>query len=391
MFAVGIKRRWWNCFPPMALCVVVGFGCTQNDLPSSAQLNGQADERALMPSSPIFPVKEQGSPQNAAADHPKPSSSVVVSDISFMQADTDGDKVLDAVAICQNTKVCISRGRTNEQIIYSEPAWVGVRILDVQDTDGRDGAEVILQALDSEGNLLCLCVVHDANRSIASYQDGGWKSIAVNVVEDTDGLAGKEIVLLAKDSQGTLHCVCVVHDRNGDIHSYQEWGWFSVKSLWPQDTDGKPGVELVLEIQNAEDNLRCVCVIRDAIQQLTKYSNSSWIDGRVVLLTDTDGQAGYDIVFGYRSSFGSGIDVIHDRDGTMRTYTFRGEVPAIQHVGPSAHHKGNDLCVLVDRDGLLLLAERHEQPVPVETCGQDPHQPSITSAHPTRQPWRPSV
>lgn len=366
----------------MALCVVVGFGCTQNDLPSSAQLNGQADERTLMP---VSPVKEQSSAQDTAADHPKPAMGVVLSDISFMQADTDGDKVLDAVEICHNSKVCILRGRTNEHIVYSEPNWIGVRILDVQDTDGRDGAEVILQALDGEGNLLCLCVVHDANRTIATYQDTGWKSIAVHVVEDTDGLAGKEIVLLAKDPQGALGCVCVIHDRNGDIYSYQDSGWSSVKSLRPEDTDGRPGTELVLEIQNGEDTLHCVCVIHDATQLLTKYSNSSWIDGRVVLLTDTDGHAGNDIVLEYRSSFGSGIDVIHDRDGTVRTYKFRGEPPSIERVGPSPHRQGNDLCVLVEQDELVVLTEHNQAPVPVESCDLRQNQPSTTSTDATGQ------
>lgn len=114
-------------------------------------------------------------------------------------------------------------------------------------------------------------------------------------------------------------------------------------------------------------------------QQLTKYSNSSWIDGRVALLTDTDGQPGVDIVFGYRASFGSGIDVIHDRSGTIRTYSFRGELPSIERVGPSSHHPGNDLCVLIGRDELVLLTERQLDPVAVSSCEQGSSQPSLTS------------
>jgi len=391
MLTGDTNGRWWNCFPPLALWVVAGFGCTQNDLPSSAQLSGQADERALMPASQVFAVKEQGSAQSTAADHPKPSSGVIVSDINFMQADTDGDKALDAVAICQNTKVCISRGRTNEQIIYSEPAWVSVRILDVQDTDGRDGAEVILQAFDGEGLLVCLCVIHDADRSIASYQDTGWKSVTVHAVEDTDGLAGREIVFLAKDPLGALRCLCVIHDRSRDVQSYQDWEWSSVKSLWFEDTDGKSGMEVVLEVQNSVEQLSCICIIHDATQRVMKYSNSSWIDGRIILLTDTNGQTGTEIVIGYRSSFGSGIAVIHDGNETIRTYTFRGELPAIQHVGPSSRHKGNDLCVLVERDELVILADRYEQPVPVETCDQGVHSPSGPSVHKGLQLLRPSV
>ena len=362
----------------LACLLVLSIGaCTENDTPSTLQPNAHATQDFTGAASKPISQKEQGSDQVSRPDERK--SNEQLSGISFMQADTDGDRVLDAVEICRNNKVCIARGRTNEQIVYSEPAWVGVRILDVQDTDGRDGAEVIIQALDSEGNLLCLCVVRDANRSITTYQDGGWKSIVVQVVEDTDGLSGKEIVLLAKDPLGSLRCICIIHDRNGDIHYYHDWEWSSVKSLWPADTDGKPGMELVLEIQNGQDNLQCVCIIHDTTQQFTKYSNSSWIDGQVALLTDTDGQTGVDIVFGYRASFGSGIDVIHDRSGTIRTYPFRGELPSIEHVRPSSHHPGNDLCVLVGRDELVLLTERQLDPVSVSSCEQSPSQPSLTS------------
>lgn len=373
----------------MACSFVLSIGaCTEDNTPSVLQPNAHISQDAAAVASSRT-SNEQDSDEVSQPDERK--STEWLSDISFMHADTDGDKVLDGVELCQDSKVCITRGRTNEQIIYTDPSWARLHILDSQDTDGRDGAEVILQAFDGEGRLVCLCVIHDADRSIAMYQDTGWKSVTVHAIEDTDGLAGKEIVLLANDPQGALRCVCVVNDRNGDIHSYQDWGWSSVKSLWPQDTDGRPGMELVLEIQNGEDNLNCVCVIHDATQQVTKYSNSSWIDGRIVLLTDTDGHAGSDIVFGYRSSLGSGIDVIHDRDGTIRTYPFRGELPSIERVGPSSHHQGNDLCVLVEQDELVLLTERQEEPVPVESCEQRPNQPSTTSTDTTGQRPRSSA
>jgi len=371
----------------IACSLVLSIGaCTEDNTPSVLQPNAHVSQDAAAVTS-RHTWHQQSSGEVSQSDERK--SNEWLSDIGFMRADTDGDKVLDRIALCQDSKVCVTRGRTNEQIIYADPSWARLRILDSQDTDGRDGAEVILQAFNGEGLLVCLCVVHDADRSIASYRDTGWKSVTVHAVEDTDGLAGREIIFLAKDPLGALRCLCVIHDRNRDVQSYQDWEWSSVKSLWFEDTDGKSGMEVVLEVQNSVDQLSCICVIHDATQRVMKYSNSSWIDGRIILLADTNGQTGTEIVIGYRSSFGSGIAVIHDGNETIRTYTFRGELPAIQHVGPSSRHKGNDLCVLVERDELVILADRYEQPVPVETCDQGVHSPSGPSVQIERPP-RPS-
>lgn len=369
-------------FLALTFIILTSVSCTQSDISTEPAQNLREDERlAVNTSSSLIQSKEEQD-KNLPVDKGN-------SDISFMYADTDGDKMLDGIEICQGTNVCITRGRTHEQIIYSHPSWGAVRIIEIQDIDGRAGEEIVLHVSNDEGGFVCLCIVDDANRLIRTYQDG-WRSVLVQIVADTDGLAGKEIVLLAKDARGVLQCLCIIHDRNGEVQSYQDGEWASVTSLWSEDTDGSPGMEIVLEIHNSVDQLYCVCVIHDATQTLMKYANPAWTVGQIILLTDTDGKTGTEIVLGYRSSLGSGIAVIHDDQETIRTYAFRGDLPAIQHVGPSSRHKGNDLCVLVEQNELLILAERYEQPVPVETCDQGFHSPSGATVHKKQQLWRPS-
>lgn len=120
----------------VACSLVLSIGaCTEDHTPSVIQPNAHVSPDAAAEANRRI-LHQQSSDQVSQSDEGK--SKEWLSDIGFMQADTDGDKVLDGIELCQDSKVCITRGRTNEQIIYADPSWARLRILDSQDTDGRD-------------------------------------------------------------------------------------------------------------------------------------------------------------------------------------------------------------------------------------------------------------
>lgn len=345
-------------------------GCSQDSTHSSA--NGVSPVSELSTKTAIQDIKKDESDQiqSSVQELSESARQASLSDISFMQADTDGDGIPDAIGICEETKVCITRGRTNELTVYSHPSWKGVRMVNVQDTDGKAGEEVILLVTNDEGILVCVCVIHDSLNAIAMYQDIDWHSATIQFIVDTDGEPGQEIVLLAVNKRGEVQCLCIIHDRKETYKTYREWDWHSVGSVWHEDTNGIPGHELVIEVHDSEDRLQCVCVIHDDIQKMNAYSDSSWLEGHITLLVDTDGKAGSDIVLSYHTSTGSGIDVVHDGLQTIRKYSFSGPIPSIQQIAHPANIKGHDLCVLLpERNEFVLLTEREEKPLAVESCG----------------------
>lgn len=344
-------------------------GCSQDSTHSSA--NGVSPVSEVSTRTAVQDIKKDGSDQiqSSVPELSESARQASLSDISFMQADTDGDGIPDAIGICEETKVCITRGRTHELTVYSHPSWKGVRMVNVQDTDGKAGEEVILLVTNDEGAVVCVCVIHDNLNAIAIYHDIDWHSATVQFIVDTDGEPGQEIVLLAVNKRGEVQCLCIIHDRNESYKTYREWDWHSVASVWHEDTNGIPGHELVVEVHDSEDRLQCVCVIHDDIQKMNVYTDSSWLEGHITLLIDTDGQAGTDIVVAYQTSLGSGIDVVHDRSLTTRQYAFRSEIPSIQHISQGSRAKGQDICVLLQQENqLLLLTEREDKPISVSTC-----------------------
>lgn len=43
-------------------------------------------------------------------------------------ADTNGDGLVDQVAVCQGNKICVTRGGSGQVITYSDPNWNSVRL-----------------------------------------------------------------------------------------------------------------------------------------------------------------------------------------------------------------------------------------------------------------------
>ena len=175
---------------------------------------------------------------------------------------------------------------------------------------------------------------------------------------------------MARDNQDALQCICVIHDRERAIHTYHSPTWSILGSYYIEDTDGRPGKELIVEIRDRNNGLVCVCIIHDQNEQAKTYSESHWHSGTVNQLVDTDGQPGMEIVVSYTSGSANGIAVIHDREESISDYSFSGDNPTIQQVADFDSAKGAELCVLLaNRDALVLIADRTHEQMSVGACG----------------------
>ncbi len=291
-----------------------------------------------------------------------------VSDAAFL-ADTDGDGTIDQVEVCQTNKVCVQHSPpSGTTTTYSDPLWNTVSLDWVLDMDGQPGAEILVVAKNSSGALQCLCIIHDRNGSYASYLDPLWSAATINWVVDTDGRPGADIVFTATDSAEQLKCVCVLHDEGGAYTSYFNPVWASVNIYWAADTDGNPGADIVVEATTTGGTLECVCVIHDAVGTYASYLNPVW--GSVITnwAVDTDGNPGVDILLSYASS-AEGFSVIHDASQTLTTYSYTGQAPMIQQMGNYDGVAGQEICVLLGTiNGYELITDRTGSHTPISDC-----------------------
>jgi hypothetical protein len=88
----------------------------------------------------------------------------------------------------------------------------------VKDTDGESGAEVIAEIKNLQGQLACICVIHDVRGSYASYIDPFWGTVSINGVIDIDDYPGSEILLTYRSN--TDQGVGVIRDRGERPKSY---------------------------------------------------------------------------------------------------------------------------------------------------------------------------
>ena len=239
-------------------------------------------------------------------------------------ADTNGDGLVDQVAVCQANKICVTRGGSGQVITYSDPNWNSVSINSVKETNGIAGDDIVIVATNGFGAFQCICIIHDKVGSYSQYRDPQWSSVSINTVVDTDGNAGADVVLVVTNSLGTFQCICIIHDRTGGFSSYRDSAnWRSVTIANISDTDGNIGADVVLVTTNSSGAFWCVCVIHDRVGSYATYRDSAnWSSVTVRAVADTDGTVGSDIVLLATNSAGAFwcVCVIHDRTGGFATY-----------------------------------------------------------------------
>ncbi len=129
-----------------------------------------------------------------------------------------------------------------------------------------------------------------------------------------------------------------------------------------EDTDGVPGKEIVIEARDAQGNLFCVCIVHDKTNRLSSYSDTLWDSGTIYSVIDTDGQPGLEIVLTYAVDGGGGVGVVRDRAQETRTYIFHGDSPAIQLIADFDQAKGQEVCVLFRSPARVHLDYRPSKP-----------------------------
>ncbi len=81
----------------------------------------------------------------------------------------------------------------------------------IEDTDANPGAEVVLEVHGHNDTMHCICVIHHSENRVAKYSDPLWKAVAVQLLIDTDGTSGNEIVAVySSELDGG---VSIIHDR----------------------------------------------------------------------------------------------------------------------------------------------------------------------------------
>lgn len=288
---------------------------------------------------------------------------------SLFIGETNDDGLQDEISICEFNKICVTTLDTRDKRVYQHSAWHNVELIAVQDTDGEPGSEIVVLAHTHEGLLACVCVVHDKTTSIAFYRGLGWSSVDGTTLANTDAIDGDEILVQVKTEEGTLRCLCLIRDRDRTVREYVDQSWATIQIKEVVDTDGALGKEVIFESRDANDQLICVCILRDRENELTTYSDSRWRMGEIHLFADTDGQPGLEIVVAFRNGTGSGITIIHDVSQTSKTYLFE-EEHTIQQVRNYDRFSGDEICVLLpSREKFVLITDREEVEEAIDSCG----------------------
>lgn len=343
-------------------------GCTQDNNPPTEALTANRSSSAS-----LSEASAKATPH--LSDDEKDRSKTGIqnrSDFALLVGETDDDGLPEEISVCETNKICIITLETGAKRMYENGTWHTVDLIAVQDTDGEAGAEIVTVAYTREGQLACVCIIHDKTKSIEFYRGQRWSSAKVEALEDTDGIGGKEVLLQVRGDDGKLECLCLIRDRDRTVREYSDVAWTTVQIMAVTDTDGEPGKEVIFESRSFANEVLCVCVVRDRKDELATYTDSRWKTGEVSLLTDTDGQPGLEIIVTFASGPDSGITIIHDVSRTSKTYLFSGR-HTIQHVGNYDRSQGDEICVLLPTlEKFVLITDRAQEQEVVESCGELP-------------------
>lgn len=357
----------------MVVCLSsIQTGCTQDN--SSPTGTVTANQSSSVPESEAL---TKASPHQT--DDPNDSAKTRTrnrSDFALVVGETDDDGLPEEISVCETNKICIITLDTGAKRMYENGTWNTVDLIAVQDTDGEAGAEIVTVAYTREGQLACVCIIHDRTKSIQFYRGQGWSSAKVEALEDTDGIRGEEVLLQVRGDEGKLQCLCLIRDRDRTVREYSDAAWTTVQIKTVTDTDGEPGKEVVFESRNLANEVLCVCVIQDRKDKLVSYTDSQWQTGEVSLITDTDGQPTPEIVVSFTRGSDSGITIIHDVSQLSRTYLFTGRHD-IQQVGNYDRFQGDEICVILPSlEKFVLITDRVQEQQDVESCGPPMRSPA---------------
>lgn len=341
-------------------------GCTQDNNPPTGALTANDS-----PSASLNEKSAKATPHPPDDKNDRSQTGIQNRlDVALIVGETDGDGLPEEISVCEINKICVATLETGSKRMYENGTWHTVDLIAVQDTDGEAGAEIVTVAYTREGQLACVCIIHDKTHSVQFYRGQGWSSAKVEILEDTDGIGGKEVLVQIRADDGKLQCLCLIRDRDRTIREYSDVAWMTVQIKAVMDTDGEPGKEVVFESRNLDNEVLCVCVIRDRKDELATYTDSQWPAREVSLLTDTDGQPGLEIIVTFMSVLDSGITIIHDVSRTSKTYLFTGK-HTIQQVRNYDQSQGDEICVLLPTlEKFVLITDRVQEQEVVESCGE---------------------
>lgn len=344
----------------------IHVGCTQDSSPPTRALTTNESSSAApnaksSKTSPYLSDEKQNSSKTGIQN---------ASDFALIMGDTDGDGLPEEISVCEINKICMNTLETGSKRMYENGTWDRLDLIAVEDTDGDAGADIVTVAYTDDGQLACVCIIHDKTRSIQFYRGQRWSSVNVETLEDTDGIGGTEVLLQVRGRDGSIECLCLIHDRDRTVKEFSDAAWTMVQIKAVADIDGEPGKEVLFETRNLDDELLCVCVIQDRKNELATYSDSQWQMGEVSLLTDTDGQPGLEIIVTFTRVSDSGITIIHNVSRTSKTYRFT-EGHAIQAIGNYDRSHGDEICVLLPTlEKFVLITDRVQEQEDVESCGE---------------------
>ena len=262
----------------------------------------------------------------------------VIASAATYSADTDGDGYAETITT-STTGINVFHPKTSVNSVYSYPSTGTFSINSFQDTDGIAGVEIIVIWVSGATNRID--VIHDKTRQTSPYTLSG--TFSINSVTDTDGVPGNEIIVVQASA------IDVIHDTTHQINPYSFSGTFSISGV--TDTDGVPGNEIIVVRANGID------VIHDASRQKNPYSFSGAFS--INSVTDTDGVPGNEIIV-VRAN---GIDVIHDTTRQKNPYGISGTFTVLG-VNDYDGASGAEICysystfdgIIIDRTGQVLLS-----------------------------------
>ena len=178
----------------------IQVGCTQDNNPPTGALT------ANEPSSASPNEKSSKAPPQLPGDKNDRSQTGIQNrlDVALIMGETDADGLPEEISVCEINKICITTLETGSKRIYENGTWHTVDLIAVEDTDGEAGVEIVTVAYTREGQLACVCIIHDKTKSIEFYRGQRWSSAKVEVLEDTDGIGGKEVLVQIRTDDGSF-------------------------------------------------------------------------------------------------------------------------------------------------------------------------------------------
>jgi len=334
------------------LCTGIGYsGCTQTNSVEPAK-----NDLAVTSTTPEGPRID--------------SSRVEYSGVELLYADVDGNGVSDRIERC-GTGICVyprdHEGHEGPVHSYTSGDWKLSSIEQVHNLDEQPGDELIIRAIDATGRIACLCVIRDRGQTLVPFTDPAWQDIIVDSIQETDAHTGKEIIILAKNDQGRFHCLCVLHFSTGTIQSYSSVNWSIVSILAYEDTDGRTGKEIIVEVQDKEGTAVCICIVRDRETAITTYGDARSGTYQLYGVLDTDGYDGAEIVLHVRGADSMAVHVIHDRMKEETVYPFDDVV--IESLSNRDNLPGSEICVRTSHGkDHIAIRDRTKDQQPVEAC-----------------------